>query len=70
MQLPSLRRLKNVMVVAEWVPDPRQLRDKEMAEAAKLTPVQEQQLRDAFNLLDTDGSGQLSPAEAKQVREI
>ena len=57
--------MKNVIVVLEWVPNPKLLHDKEGS--VGLTPVQEQQLREAFNLLDADGNGQLSPTEAKQV---
>jgi hypothetical protein len=55
------------MVVAEWVPDSRQLRDKETVEGAALTGAQEQQLRDIFALMDHDESQDLSPEEAKKA---
>lgn len=63
----AFRRLKNVMLVAEWVPDASALKAREEVEGAPLTAPQEQQLRDVFRLLDADGSGKLSPEETKQV---
>lgn len=55
------------MVVVEWVPDKRLLKEKEAVEGAPLTGTQEQQLRDIFQVMDHDGSGDLSAEEAKKA---
>lgn len=55
----SHRRLKNVVMVMEWIPRPEALDNQECEDVKSLTTEQEENLRQAFNQIDTAGKGQL-----------
>ncbi len=63
------RRLKNIIITMDWVPDASQLSVDAAAPAKVLTPEQEAALREAFETLDADGSGCLEAAEVAVLLE-
>ena len=60
------RRLRNVIVTMEWVPDAAALAARD-EEAGALTAEQESALRDAFKLLDVDDSKALDRKEVQAL---
>jgi hypothetical protein len=71
----TYRRLKNVVAVMEYLPDPKWSAEQALLrdapggddEGSGLSVDQEDRLRKAFVMFDTDGSGKLSPKELRQV---
>eukprot|EP00298_Acanthocystis_sp_HF-20_P013464 c20367_g1_i1.p1 GENE.c20367_g1_i1~~c20367_g1_i1.p1 ORF type:complete len:993 (+),score=394.55 c20367_g1_i1:430-2979(+) len=61
----SYRRLKNVIVVLEWIPDKDNLKQKEREYT--LSSAQEEQLKTAFQMFDLDGKGSMTFDETLQM---
>jgi Ca2+-binding EF-hand superfamily protein len=61
------RRVKNIVVCLEWVPDAATLANKGMAKTKGLLKDQEERLKKAFALFDTDQSGTIDAVEMKSV---
>lgn len=59
------RRLKNCIVMMEWIPDPKSLRA--ATEERPLSAETEEQLEKTFKMFDHDGSGFLDEKELGQV---
>ena len=66
------RRLKNLTIVLDWVPDSSALAIDTNASAGNtFTVAQESALRTAFEMFDTSGNGRLQESDLKEVlREI
>lgn len=63
--LSSHRRVKNVIVVMEWIPDPARVRLSERGRA--LLPEQEGRLKKAFDRFDVDGVGSIGKPEVQEL---
>jgi len=71
--LNSHRRLKNLTIVLDWVPDSSKLSSDEGGTmgAGDFTAAQEAALRTAFDMFDTKGNGRLQETDLREVlREI
>ena len=60
------RRLKNAVMVMDWVPDLTQLRW-QPAQQSTLTAGQETRLQNALSLLNLNGSGEFAAAEVMET---
>ena len=63
----SKRRLKNVIMLLEYVPDPSSVSVSSGTENAQLTESQVAQLKRVFDLFDTNDSGGLSSDELVEL---
>eukprot|EP00301_Raphidiophrys_heterophryoidea_P026236 c9007_g1_i1.p1 GENE.c9007_g1_i1~~c9007_g1_i1.p1 ORF type:complete len:1470 (+),score=397.75 c9007_g1_i1:657-4412(+) len=63
--LDSFRRLKNVVVILDWVPNRSLLR--ESSEPRELTQAQEAKLATAFKMFDVDKNGTMSKNEMVEM---
>ena len=65
------RRLKNLTVVLDWVPDSSKLTTDTSGGGGAFTASQESALRTAFEMFDTSGNGRLQETDLREVlREI
>jgi len=65
------RRLKNLTIVLDWIPDSASLTNESATNVGSFTAAQEHALRTAFEMFDTSGKGRLQEADLREVlREI
>ena len=61
------RRLKNVIVLMEYMPDPAHVRVGAVSDSVSLTDSQRDQLKRVFDLFDVNSSGGLNAPELVQL---
>jgi Ca2+-binding EF-hand superfamily protein len=60
-------RIKNVICVMEWIPDPAKVRPKLGLASARLSPEQEARLKRSFEYFDVERKGSLALPEIKDL---